>query len=195
MWSESPPQTPPIRRSRSQSRTSSSGKPRTEEVQPLRQPVPSFDTVDETPKMKTRLLSAMFKWSETSGYRWLRITLCLLLIVFVPKGYLEINNLIQQVGEGNAAVKEQRPLTITLDFDKAIQKGHYSIKSYEEMQICFYIEPPKHLFPDMSPDKKSLSPNETESSLNQTIKTPRPLDSNNASRKTEEIGKTSMEQS
>lgn len=90
-------------------------------------------------KVPQRLGKAL-KWSESHGYRWLRIALCIVLIVILPKGFTEMGSFLNQVGQ----VKEQ-PYTVTLDFDNAVAQGHYTLLSRDDMQICFYIRPPAHL--------------------------------------------------
>lgn len=89
-------------------------------------------------------VSRLFQWSETKGYRWLRITLCILLLVFVPKGYSDV---MKALTPPSSSSSTSYPYTVALDFEQALANRQFRLTSDNDMQICLHIALPKSLYP------------------------------------------------
>ena len=108
-------------------------------------------------KVPERLGKAL-KWSESHGYRWLRIALCLVLIVLLPKGYTDLGTLLNQVNHAKDQPPPQSQYTVLLDFEKAVKEGHYTLLSGNDMQLCLYLRPPPHFFSTPATPQPAVTP-------------------------------------
>lgn len=88
-------------------------------------------------------------WSESTGYRWLRIVLCIILLVLVPKGYVEFEKSLvggraidfpyeSAVAAGTNSSSQCRDRILHLDFEDAIEEGNYRVEN-DMVYVSYYL--------------------------------------------------------
>lgn len=94
-------------------------------------------------------------WSESTGYRWLRIVLCIILLVLVPKGYVEFEKSLvggraidfphdsfDAVAAGTNSSSQSaltcRDRILRLDFEDAIEEGNYRVEN-DMVYVSYYL--------------------------------------------------------
>ena len=101
-------------------------------------------------------ISRLFQWSETKGYRWLRITLCIFLLVFVPKGYSDVMSALSP--PSSSSPTSSQLYTVSLDFERALSRQQFRLTDDQTMQICVYVALPESLYPSTNLSQSATTP-------------------------------------